>query len=143
LDFRLTKTTKGGYSDYSTSSWSRRERALDKNEMGAITEHGLWNLGDFLPKKPEETAVNVIKDMFEASVDGNQYDPDLYGQYFRPAGMFKPDNGTTTSTAPEASTTASEEKEVKQEESVSEAPQSSGGSKAEDILATIRARQNS
>ena len=74
LDFRLTKTTKGGYSDYSTSSWSRRERALDKDEMGAITEHGLWNLSDFLPKKPEETAINVIKDMFEASVDGDAYE---------------------------------------------------------------------
>ena len=45
LDFRLTKTTKGGYSDYSTSSWSRRERALDKEEMNAISENGIWNLG--------------------------------------------------------------------------------------------------
>ena len=142
LDFRLTKTTKGGYSDYSTSSWSRRERALDKEEMNAITENGLWNLGDFLPKKPEETSVNVIKDMFEASVDGNQYDPDLYGQYFRPSGFAKPDAGTTSSAAPVASTAATEEKEAKQEESVSEAPKSSGGSKAEDILATIRSRQN-
>jgi len=145
LDFRLTKTTKGGYSDYSTSSWSRRERALDKDEVGAISEHGLWTLSDFLPKKPEETAVNVIKDMFEASVDGNLYDPDLYGQYFRPVGMFRPENGkngTNNSTTSEATTTATEEKEVKQEESVSETPKSSGGSKAEDILATIRSRQN-
>ena len=26
VDFRLNKTTKGGYADYSTSSWARRER---------------------------------------------------------------------------------------------------------------------
>jgi len=139
LDFRLTKTTKGGYADYSTSTWARRERALDKAEMDAISQYGLFDLSEFLPKKPDETAVNVIKDMFEASVDGKQYDPDLYGQYFRPAGMYKPE---TTSNASEATTTASEPKEEKQEPVVSETPQSSGGSKAEDILATIRARQS-
>ena len=138
LDFRLTKTTKGGYADYSTSTWARRERALDKEEMDAISQYGLFDLSSFLPNKPDETAVNVIKDMFEASVDGKQYDPDLYGQYFRPAGMYKPE---TTSNDSKATTTASEPKEEKQESVVSETPQSSGGSKAEDILATIRARQ--
>jgi len=26
LDFRIAKTSKGGFADYSTSKWSRRER---------------------------------------------------------------------------------------------------------------------
>jgi len=140
LDFRLTKTTKGGYADYSTSTWARRERALDKDEMNAVSQYGLFDLSSFLPNKPDETAVNVIKEMFEVSVDGGKYDPDLYGQYFRPAGMYRPDTTSNDAVAP---TTAPAPKEEKQEEAeVSETPKSSGGSKAEDILATIRARQS-
>jgi hypothetical protein len=143
LDFRLTKTTKGGYADYSTSTWARRERALDKAEMEAVSQYGLFDLSSFLPNKPDETAVNVIKEMFEVSVDGGQYDPEAFGQYFRPAGMYKPQTDSTSSKA-EETTTAPAPKEEKQEETVvSETPQSSGGgSKAEDILATIRARQS-
>jgi len=143
LDFRLTKTTKGGYADYSTSTWARRERALDKAEMEAVSQYGLFDLSSFLPNKPDETAVNVIKEMFEVSVDGGQYDPEAFGQYFRPAGMYKPQTDPTSSKA-EETTTAPAPKEEKQEETVvSETPQSSGGgSKAEDILATIRARQS-
>jgi len=143
LDFRLTKTTKGGYADYSTSTWARRERALDKAETEAVSQYGLFDLSSFLPNKPDETAVNVIKEMFEVSVDGGQYDPEAFGQYFRPAGMYKPQTDSTSSKA-EATTTAPAPKEEKQEETVvSETPQSSGGgSKAEDILATIRARQS-
>src|SRR5210317_2492199 len=69
VDFRLNKSSKGGYADYSTSNWARRERPLGDAEMNAINTHGLFDLNDFLPKKPDETAVKVIKEMFEASVD--------------------------------------------------------------------------
>src|SRR5210317_2495770 len=40
VDFRITKTSKGGYADYSTSKWSRRERALDETERSAIENFG-------------------------------------------------------------------------------------------------------
>jgi hypothetical protein len=86
-DFRLTKTTKGQYADYSTSSWSRRERSLDSNERAAIDAHGLFNLNDFLPKQPTEAELTMIGQMFEASVDGQMYDPELYGNFYRPAGV--------------------------------------------------------
>ncbi len=86
-DFRLTKTTKGQYADYSTSSWSRRERSLDSNERAAIDTHGLFNLNDFLPKQPTEAELTMIGRMFEASVDGQMYDPELYGNFYRPAGV--------------------------------------------------------
>ena len=42
LDFRITKTSKGGYADYSTSTWARRERSLDSKERDAIATHGLF-----------------------------------------------------------------------------------------------------
>src|SRR6056300_976813 len=48
LDFRVVKTTKGGYSDYSTSNWARRESALTSTETAAIEQYGLFNLADFL-----------------------------------------------------------------------------------------------
>jgi len=86
-DFRLTKTTKGQYADYSTSSWSRRERSLDSNERAAIDTHGLFNLNDFLPKQPTEAELTAIGQMFEASVDGQLYDPELFGNFYRPAGV--------------------------------------------------------
>jgi hypothetical protein len=47
----------------------------------------LFNLSDFLPKKPTDVELKVMKEMFEASVDGEAYDMDRWGQYFKPAGM--------------------------------------------------------
>src|SRR6056300_1936320 len=113
VDFRLNKTSKGGYADYSTSNWARRERPLTDVEMKAIETHGLFNLSDFLPKKPGEVEVKVMKEMFEASVDGEAYDADRFGQYFRPAGMSartgdpnqSSSNGTATSMTAEAAAT--------------------------------------
>ena len=55
--------------------------------MAAVNTHGLFNLSDFLPKKPDATAVKVMQEMFEASVDGEAYDPDRWSHYFRPSGM--------------------------------------------------------
>ena len=87
VDFKIAKTSKGGFADYSTSKWSRRERALTELEQAAIAQHGLFNLSDFLPKKPTDVELKVMKEMFEASVDGEAYDPERWGQYFKPAGM--------------------------------------------------------
>ena len=77
-DFRLTKTTKGQYADYSTSSWARRERSLDSNERAAVEQYGLFNLNDYLPKQPSEEELRVIGEMFEASVNGELYDSERW-----------------------------------------------------------------
>ena len=86
IDFRLNKTKKGEYADYSTSTWARRERPLSDVEMQAVNTHGLWNLNDFLPAKPDETSVRVLTEMFEASVDGEAYDAERWGAYFKAPG---------------------------------------------------------
>ena len=159
VDFRLNKTSKGGYADYGTSNWARRDRPLDDAEMAAINTHGLHNLGDFLPKKPDEAAVKILTEMFEASVDGEAYDPDRWSQYFRPAGMAartgdptkaaSPDATATSQSAPVAPTTTDDIPFKSTEEAAAEAaapapaaetPASSGG--AQDILAMIRSRQS-
>ena len=149
VDFRLNKSSKGGYADYSTSNWARRERPLSDAEMNAINTHGLFNLNDFLPKKPDETAVKVLTEMFEASVDGEAYDPDRWSNYFRPAGMSA---ATGDPVAPAASTPAPAptpkpvaEAATSVAEPATPAPAAEAapaeGGNAQDILAMIRARQ--
>ena len=152
VDFRLNKTSKGGYADYSTSNWARRERPLGDSEMKAIETNGLFNLGDFLPKKPGEVELKVMQEMFEASVDGEAYDADKFGSYFRPAGMAartgdpvapaattpapKPTPAPVAETAPATETTEAKADPAPK----AEAAPAEGN--AQDILAMIRARQS-
>ena len=154
VDFRIAKTSKGGYADYSTSKWSRNERPLSDEEKAAIETHGLYNLGDFLPKKPSEVDLKVMKEMFEASVDGEAYDMERFGQYFRPAGMSQAtgDPNTPSATpapaAPQATAPVAEAAPAPTAEPTPEptpAPTASSdtdaSNRAQDILAQIRSRQ--
>ena len=145
VDFRLNKTTKGGYADYSTSSWARRERPLGDAEMKAIETNGLFNLNDFLPKKPSEVEVKVMKEMFESSVDGEAYDQERFGQYFRPAGMAARtgDPVTQSNSSPKVETAPEPKVETAPapEAPKTEEPTPATSGKAEDILSMIRARQ--
>src|SRR6056300_1653263 len=106
VDFRLAKTSKGGYADYGTSTWARRERPLNDAEMQAVNTHGLFDLNDFLPKKPDETAIKVMQEMFEASVDGEAYDAERWSNYFRPAGMQARTGDPTKAASPQATATS-------------------------------------
>ena len=148
VDFRIAKTSKGGFADYSTSKWSRRERSLTEVEAAAIEAHGLFNLSDFLPKKPTDVELKVMKEMFEASVDGEAYDMDRWGQYFKPAGMGSatgdPHRATANTSTPAAK--ASEDFDEESVPAVKAAPAATpasadGASRAQDILAMIRNRQ--
>ena len=152
LDFRITKTSKGGYADYNTSKWARKETALTEAEQAAVDKHGLFDLSTFLPKKPTEAEVKVIKEMFEASVDGQSYDTERWGQYFRPAGVTAPGGSTgaahTDEDAPApaakpAPAVASSFDDEDDAPAVASAPVQAKPStqKAEDILAMIRSRQ--
>lgn len=158
VDFKIVKTSKGGYADYSTSKWSRRSRPLTEAEQAAIEKYGLFNLKDFLPKKPGEVELKVMKEMFEASVDGEPFDMERWGQYFKPAGM----GGLTENALPAASAVKVAPTATKaapaQDDAVSDstppfdvdepaqaapatsAPAAVSGNRAEDILAMIRNR---
>jgi len=151
LDFKIIKTSKGGYADYSTSTWARRERALSEEENAAIAQHGLFKLSDFLPKKPGAVELKVIKEMFEASVDGEAYDPERWSQYFKPAGFGGRDeaSGSSTPTPKAAPAPAPVAEEVATAENSFTPPaakaESAGGeasSRAADIIAMIRNRQS-
>jgi hypothetical protein len=148
LDFRVTKGAKGGFADYNSSKWSRKESALTEAEQAAITEHGLYDLGSFLPKKPTDVELKIIKEMFEASVDGQSYDTERWGTYFRPAGVAAP-AGAAPAVDEDAPAPAAKPAPVAtsdfddEEPAVATAPVAAKAStdKAQDILAMIRSRQ--
>ena len=155
VDFRIKKTSKGGYADYSTSQWSRRERALTDIEKSAIDTNGVYNLNDFLPKKPSDVEVKVIQEMFEASVDGEAYDPERFGQYFRAPGMSAPtgdpNKGASAPAAAPATPAPTPASEPVAETVAQPAPAATTASasedkpsseRANDILAMIRNRQS-
>jgi len=158
-DFRLTKTSKGQYADYSTSKWARKESALTEEQLASIDTHGLFDLNDFLPAKPTAEGVQAISEMFEASVNGDQYDPARWANYYKPYGL---DTGTQTqatvapvqttaepSVAPVAETvveTPTPTPAPVAEETPAPAPAAEsadqGKKSADDILAMIRSRQS-
>jgi len=154
-DFSIKKTSKGGYADYNTSGFARKESALSSAEQAAIDQFGLYNLADFLPKRPGEVELKVIKEMFEASVDGQPYDPDRWGQYFKPAGFGGNDRtdsapAASAAPAPRAPVAAApvndtppfdvDEDDAPVATAPVAAPAKVPSQKAEDILAMIRNR---
>jgi hypothetical protein len=153
LDFNVKKTSKGGYADYSTSNWARKESALTEAEQTAIEAHGLFDLKSFLPKKPTEAEVRIIKEMFEASVDGQPFDNERWGAYYRPYGLEAPAGATAekptasagTSAPAVASSTEStppwEDEPVATTAPIQVPSAGTSSDKAQDILAMIRARQ--
>jgi hypothetical protein len=107
----------------------------------------LFNLGDFRPKEPTEAEVKIIKELFEKSVEGEAYDLEQYGQYFRPAGVAyqgKPQVAVPTASAPAApvtETTPVTESAPAPQPQASPAPTGDSAKRAEDILKLIRSRQ--
>ena len=98
--------------------------------------------------------ISTIGEMFEASVDGDLYDPERWGNFYRPSGVqintsnSAPNNGG--SVTPPAPTPAPEpvaetvtDTGWKEPETVAAAPAASDGDKpsAQDILAAIRNRK--
>jgi hypothetical protein len=95
-----------------------------------------------------------MKEMFEASVDGQAYDPDKWGAYYKPAGFTGGGNAAAAAEdapvakaapAPAAAPVQSAPFEVDEEDApVAAAPVAAAkpsSQKAEDILAMIRNRQ--
>lgn len=149
-DFKLTKTQKGQYADYSTSNWARKERALNEFERTAVDTNGLHNLNDFMPKQPNDDEVKAIFEMFEASVAGDLYDPEKWGSYYTPAGMSKTggDTKTVPTPAPISEPASTVEQPKAEEQTQADPPvteEATDGNKpsADQILAMIRERKNS
>ena len=150
LDFNIKKTSKGGYADYSTSAWARKENSLTADEAAAIEQYGLHNLADFLPKKPTDVELKVMKEMFEASVDGQPYDPDRWSAYYKPNGFNAgnksddADTGATPAPVAQAKPAVAPAPGVPfdtEESAPATTAPASSSQRAEDILAMIRNRK--
>lgn len=158
-DFSITKSSKGQYADYSTSKWGRRESALTEEQLAAVEANGLKDLSTFLPREPSAEEISVIFEMFEASVNGELYDPAKWAQFYKPYGLDY--NGpsaarTTPASTPAASTPAATESHATTTPAASAPAESapavtetasapaetaeSGSANANDILAMIRNR---
>ena len=151
LDFIVKKSSKGGYADYSTSSWARKESALTQAELAAIEQFGLYNLADFLPKRPSQEELRIIHQMFEASVDGQLYDPERFAQFYKPYGLkfdggssdtpFEPTKASPAP-APKLAVVSNDVAEVEDEAAVEPVKPAESSKRAEDILAMIRNRKS-
>lgn len=155
LNFNIIKGTKGEYADYSTSTFARKETPLTELEDAAIDTYGLYNLKEFLPKKPSESELRIIKDMFEASVDGRPYDAEKWSAYYKPWDLEvnAPSNQSTdeesfetkksdVNTTPTKSTPEIDDEPSISSDEVKVPVSSAAKSNANDILALIRSRQN-
>jgi hypothetical protein len=100
-------------------------------------------LSDFLPKKPTQAELAIMKEMFDASVDGMPFDNERWGQYFRPYGLEAPaSSSTSTSASVDAATIAvDDDLPFEPGEPVKATAPVVSSDKAQDILAKIRARQ--
>ena len=86
-DFTVSKTSKGGYADYGTSKWARKESSLSEEMLGAIEQYGLVDLASYLPKRPTSEQVAAMFEMFQESVNGELYDPEKWGKFYKPYGF--------------------------------------------------------
>lgn len=144
-EFKLTKTVKGQYANYSTSNWSFKTRSLSDDERAAIDTHGLFNLKDFLPAKPSAEALEAIVEMFHASVNEEAYDPARWSNFYRPYGTSSQGGGAAKDDAVDddsASAPAARPAPAPTPAPAAPAPAAAAAPKhdAADILARIKAR---
>ena len=86
-DFIIKKTTQGKWADYSTSVFSRKSTALTDEEVAALEAFPLPDLSTYLPKKPDDEHLAIIMEMFVDSMNGDAYDLEKYGKYYKPFGI--------------------------------------------------------
>lgn len=91
-DFIVSKTSKGGYADYGTSKWARKESSLTEDMMEAVEKFGLVDLSTYLPKRPTAENLAAMFEMFQDSLDGELYDPERFSQHYKPYGFDSADD---------------------------------------------------
>lgn len=147
VDFRIRKTKKGDYSNYSTSEWSRKTRSLSEDEMAAIEQYGLWNLADYLGQRPDSNGIDMIRAMFEDSVAGRPFDHASYGSVYRPF-SDRNDDAPRAGSAQPVATSVSTVRETAPADTSAEEPvattqaaaPSAATANAQEILERIKAR---
>jgi hypothetical protein len=154
-DFKVSKTQKGEYANYQTSSWSFRTRSLGEVELAAIEKYGLYDLKEYKGPRPDAAGLEIIKAMFQDSLDGKPFDMASFGEHYRPYGSRDSDGGDADAITTAARAAAAVSKpavaapqaaaQVESAPAPASAPetdaaQSSGGISAHDLLERIKNR---
>lgn len=138
-DFKLTKTKKGEYANYGTSQWSFKTRSLSETELGAIDQHGLFDLKSFLGARPDKDGIAMIQAMFEDSLAGRPFDVNSYGAVYRPFGMKGSFGGAAPAAAPAQSSSPTPWEDDAPAPVAAPAPAASGAKpSAQELLARIK-----
>ena len=145
VDFRINKTQQGKHANYSTSDWSRKIRTLGQEEMDAIEQYGLYNLNEFIGKKPDADELAAIVAMFNDSVAGNPFDYESYGKYYKPYSNRNSENQTTsenkvTDATSNDTSDDGDAEETTVVETVTKVASSTGAANAQEIINRIKNR---
>lgn len=137
-DFRIIKTQQGEYANYSTSTFARKETALNDTERAAIEQYGLYDLKDFLPNRPTDEGIAVIEEMFFASLEGMPYDP-KWANHYKPYGYDF--SGSTPVSSPQNASPSEKPQSTPttQQQPAASTPSSDS---ADDVLAQLRNKIN-
>lgn len=148
-NFRVSKTNNGQHAQYTTSSWSRKDSALTTSQRDAVDQFGLFDLKTFLPQRPTTEQYDVIFNMFEASIEGEMYDPEKWAAHYKPYGVEIPESVSQLQKASESAQEKSPEpapaESASSAEEAAEPEVANSGSEekpsADDILSMIRSRK--
>jgi len=77
-----------------------KTRSLNEEETIAIEQYKLWNLKDYLGRRPDAEELLVLKSMFHDSLAGQPFDVASYGKYYRPFGSPNSDETKTDHSDP-------------------------------------------
>jgi hypothetical protein len=137
-DFIIQKDKRGQYANYDASNWARRNRSLSDAEREAIETFGLYDLKQFLGEKPDGDRVAAIAAMFEASLAGEPFDMDSFGEYYRPYGTRDSGDRSAAPASTAAVTAAAATAPVE----VTESAPAAGSNKPnpQEILARLKQR---
>ena len=146
-DFRITRgPNKGKFPNYGSSNWSRKTRDLSADETEALETYPLQALQTFLPAKPSAEAIVAIKEMFEASVNGEAYDPSRWDKFYKPSSFnnTEGDNDKVVSKAKAIDTSSSDEVGEVVTKSTKVAEETNAPSNnASEIIKRLKARHTS
>lgn len=138
-DFRILRTQGAKGSDYTGSNWARKSSPLSQDELDALEKYGLFNLSDFLPKKPDAESLRVITEMFEASLDGDPYDLERFGNYYKPYGLDFNNNSDNSSSSSNTSSKSEDTNKDSGESSKSETK----ATNAQELLSRLKQNKKS
>lgn len=80
--------------DYITNSkWSNNSSPLTQEERAYLQENGLFDLKNFISKRPTAAQEKVMLEMYNASYDGMPYDVKEWSGTFKPSNVWLDENG--------------------------------------------------